>query len=85
LKHSASRAFWTLYLVLPAEVRTIADKNFALMKENPHHPSLRLKKIGLLWSARVGEKYRALGHGVDGGVHWFWIGSHNDYDRLISR
>jgi hypothetical protein len=36
-----------------------------------------------LWSVRVGRGYRALGiEGVDG-FHWFWIGSHADYDRLV--
>jgi hypothetical protein len=32
---------------------------------------------------RVGAHYRALGVDVEGGVLWFWIGSHADYDRLI--
>jgi hypothetical protein len=32
---------------------------------------------------RVGAHYRALGTGIEGGVLWFWIGSHADYDRLI--
>jgi len=68
---------------MPAEIQAAADKNFALLKENPHHPSLHFKKIGALWSARVGDHYRALGHDVEGGVHWFWIGSHADYDKLI--
>jgi hypothetical protein len=36
-----------------------------------------------LWSARVGEQYRALGKDVEGGVLWFWIGTHADYDKLI--
>ena len=68
---------------MPAEVQKAADKNYAMLKENPHHPSLHFKKIGQLWSARVGDHYRALGHDVGGGVHRFWIGSHADYDKLI--
>ena len=83
MKHYASAKFWALYLALPATVQAVADKNFELLKANPHHPSLRFKKVGTLWSARVGEQYRALGHDVEGGVHWFWIGTHNDYDRLV--
>jgi hypothetical protein len=34
------------YRHLPAEVRELADKNFALLQQDPHHPSLRLKKTG---------------------------------------
>jgi hypothetical protein len=32
---------------------------------------------------RVGLHYRALGLPSEAGVHWFWIGSHADYDRLV--
>jgi hypothetical protein len=62
----------------------VADKNFELLKADPHHPSLHFKKIGQLWSVRVGAHHRAMG--IDSGdtVVWFWIGSHADYDKLIS-
>jgi hypothetical protein len=43
---------------LPAEIRTTADKNYALLKDNPQHPSLHFKRVGPLWSARVGDQYR---------------------------
>jgi hypothetical protein len=68
LKHLASAKFWALYAALPVEVRTNADKNYALLKVNPQHPSLHFKKIGSLWSARVGEQYRVLGKDVEDGV-----------------
>jgi len=32
---------------------------------------------------RVGLRYRALAVEVEGGLLWFWIGSHADYDRLL--
>ena len=83
MKHLESAKFWALYEALPAEVRTTADKNYALLKDNPQHPSLHLKKVGPLWSARVGDQYRALGKDVEGGVLWIWIGTHADYDKLV--
>jgi hypothetical protein len=83
MKHFASRAFWEAYRKLPKSVRAVADKNYSLLKENPKHPSLHLKKIGRFWSVRVGAPYRALAVEVDGGLLWFWIGSHADYDALI--
>jgi hypothetical protein len=64
-------------------VRALADKNFALLKADPKYPSLHFKKIGRLWSVRVGVHYRALGFDRPEGVVWFWIGSHADYDRLL--
>jgi hypothetical protein len=81
--HSASSRFWVLYEALPKDVREIADKNFQLLKTDPRHPSLHFKRIGTVWSVRVGDKYRALGHDVPGGIQWFWIGSHADYDKIV--
>ena len=83
MKHLASPRFWRLYRNLPHAVRNLADKNFELLKADPHHPSLHLKKIDELWSVRVGAHYRALGKDAGDGIVWFWIGSHAEYDRLI--
>lgn len=60
MKHSAPREFWEAYNRLPQSVQKLADKNFELLKQDPAHPSLNLKKIGRLRSARVGIHYRAL-------------------------
>ena len=38
--------FWALYEKLPKDIQGLADKNFALLKENPEHPSLYLKTVG---------------------------------------
>jgi hypothetical protein len=83
LKHYASPAFWALYDALPAEVRDLADKNFRLLESDPRHPSLHFKKIGMIWSARIGNHYRALAVEVDGAMNWFWIGTHGDYDKIV--
>jgi hypothetical protein len=83
MRHFASPAFWKAYEKLPTHVRELADKNFALLKSDSSHPSLRFKKVGRLWSARVGLQYRALATEIDGDLVWFWIGSHADYDALI--
>ncbi len=83
MRHFASRAFWEAYARLPEQVRVLADKNFALLKDDPRHPSLQFKKIGRFWSARVGLRYRALVVETDGDLVWFWIGSHADDDALV--
>jgi len=84
VRHYASSKFWTLYQALPPNVRDLADKNFQLLKSNPQHPSLHFKRIGALWSVRVGARYRALGIEVEGGIQWIWIGSHAEYDNIIA-
>ncbi len=83
MRHLASPSFWECYEKLPAHVQQLADKNFALLKENPEHPSLHVKKVAGYWSARVGGKYRALAVEVGQGLLWFWIGTHAQYDKLL--
>ena len=83
MRHFASRAFWEAYARLPESIRALADKNYALLKQNPRHSSLQLKKVGRFWSVRVGSGYRALAVEIEGGLLWFWIGSHADYDAMI--
>jgi len=86
--HRASADFWNDYRALPADIRARADKQFALLKNNPHHPSLQFKKLGdrkghEIWSARVTLKYRALALRSTDEYVWFWIGQHNVYDAFI--
>jgi hypothetical protein len=86
MRHFKDPDFRPLYEALPPHVRRAADKSFSIPRRDPKHPSLRFKRIREdLWSARVGRDYRALAlEGVDG-FHWFWIGSHADYDAIIRR
>jgi hypothetical protein len=85
MKHLATNSFWEQYACLPESARIQADKNFALLKSNPKHPSLHLKRIGRFWSARIGLKYRALAVEIEDGLLWFWIGSHAEYDQMIQQ
>jgi len=84
VNHFATPEFWYHYRRLPDAVRALADKNFGLLRADPHYPSLRFKRIGAFWSARVGLRYRALARDRAEGVVWFWIGHHSEYDRFLS-
>jgi hypothetical protein len=81
----ASERFWQLYGQLPAEVQRLADKQFALLKENPSHPSLRLKQVGEVWTVRIGLSYRAMAYREGETFRWGWIGSHEAYNKLLGR
>jgi len=81
--HFATPSFWAAYRDLRDHLRDLADKNFELLRQNPRHASLRLKKVGAFWSVRVGRGYRALARDRAEGLVWFWIGSHDAYDRLL--
>ena len=88
--HRANSDFWDDYNALSLDPRERADKQFALLKGNPQHPSLQFKKLGdrrgrEIWSARVTLKYRALAVKLPDEYLWFWIGGgeHKVYDDLI--
>ncbi len=84
LRHYAAPSFWDRYKRLPEDIKKLANKNFDLLKNNPHHPSLHLKKVGKYWSIRVSRKYRAIGIEIEEGIIWFWIGKHSEYEKIIS-
>lgn len=81
--HRATPRFWNYFEQLPESAQRAARRNFRLLTENPRHPSLRFKKVGKFWSARVGVDYRALAVDDAGDFIWVWIGTHEEYDRLI--
>jgi len=83
LSHQTSRRFWRHFNELPPEIQDLARANFELLKANPQHPSLHFKRVGQYWSVRIGSSHRALGIDSPKGIAWFWIGTHEEYDRLI--
>jgi hypothetical protein len=84
LRHQATQKFWKLYDELPADIRELADRNYALLRHDPRHPSLHFKNIDRnRWSVRIGLNFRALALERDMVFTWVWIGPHAEYDRLI--
>ncbi len=84
--HYTTRRFWKCYDSLPVNAQVTADGCYELLKIDPSHPSLHLKKIGKkYWSVRAGLDYRAIGVEVESGISWFWIGTHAEYDKLVGK
>ncbi len=80
--------FWNAYENLPQEVKSKARKAYKLFSRNSEHPSLRFKKVHPeenIYAVRINRNYRALGVKKGEDVIWFWIGSHDDYERMISK
>ncbi len=78
-------SFWEAYRGLDESVRQSARKAYRLWSENPFHPSLHFKCINRsesIWAVGVTRGYRALGILEDDTVTWFWIGSHDEYERF---
>ena len=80
----ATPDFWRLFEKLPLEIQGAARKQYLLWQANPRHASVRFKQVKPdLWSARVTKGYRALAtHDGDTWI-WFWIGTHDDYEKFL--
>jgi hypothetical protein len=84
VKSSALPEFWDSLANLRPQVQKTARKNFKLWQANPSLKSLGFKKVKPdLWSVRAGSGFRALATFEDGRYLWFWIGTHDEYERLI--
>lgn len=84
MKSTTAARFWKLFEQLPPEVQRQAYKAYQQFSANPSYPGLNFEEIdakGHLWSARVGAKYRVIGKRMGDEIRWFWIGTHNDYER----
>jgi hypothetical protein len=82
----ATPDFWSHYNRLPSSIQKSAKRAYARFRQNPNHPSLRLKKVHTtqeIYSVRITEDYRALGVREGDTIVWFWIGSHADYERIL--
>lgn len=82
--HKTTRRFRKCLERLPDQIRELAGESFELLKQNPRHPSLQLKKTGSFWSVRIGLGYRALAQEDGPDFIWLWIGTHDQYKRIIS-
>ncbi len=86
MKSQTLPRFWEAYQALPDEVKRAARKSFQLWRDSPFHPSLHFKCVNheeRIWSVRVTRGYRALGILEGDTVTWFWVGSHDDYERQL--
>ncbi len=87
ISHTTAQ-FRKMFSELPAEVQRQARRAYHIFRQNPNHPSLRFKPVHPtrpIYSARISSDYRAVGILERDEVVWYWIGSHSDYDKLLSQ
>ena len=87
MKSHTNPSFRKLFAALPADAREQARAAYQLFRSNPRHPSLNFKRVhgsaGFV-SARVDRSYRAVGiMSRTDEVVWFWIGPHEQYEKLL--
>ncbi len=79
--------FRKAYAQLPEHVKEQAKKAFNTWNKDMHHPSIQFKQVHKtqqVYSVRITLSYRALGVKQKNTMVWFWIGSHSEYDKLVS-
>lgn len=77
-----------MFAELPVSVQEQTRGAYRQFMRDPWHPGLHFKPVHTIlpiYSARVGKGYRAVGQRDESGVVWFWIGSHAEYNRLLSQ
>ncbi len=88
MRSVTTERFRKAYERLPANVKLKAREVYARWNKNLYHPSLNYKQIHKtksIYAVRVGNSYRALGVKNKNTMIWFWIGSHEEYNNLISQ
>lgn len=88
MKSQVTKGFRKCFRELPEPIKQSAKKAYILWKQNPRHPSLKFKLIHRsqpIYSVRIGLSWRAVAVKQGETMIWFWIGSHADYNKLISQ
>lgn len=68
---------------ITANIQQLARDKYALWRNDPYHLSLKFEeRRNGICVVRVGNHYRALGLKESGVVVWFWIGTHEAYNRF---
>jgi hypothetical protein len=86
VKSRTTRKFWRQFGQLPSDIQEHARQSYLRFLADPSYPSLQFKRVDAvepIYSVRIGIHYRALGLLEADTVTWFWIGIHDDYERLL--
>lgn len=83
--HRTTARFRKLFGSLEPDLQQRARESFRHLRANERHPSLHFKSVGRFWSVRVTDAVRALAMKEGNDYVWVWIGTHDEYNRLIGR
>ena len=88
MKSRTLPGFWKQFHGLPPEIQDRASRVYRLWRANPFARQLRFKRAchsEPVYSVRIGQGYRALGLLEGDTVYWYFIGSHDEYEREVRR
>ncbi|HIJ65034.1 MAG TPA: hypothetical protein HPP77_03715 [Candidatus Hydrogenedentes bacterium] len=71
---------------LPSSIRKYAKRVYKRWESDPFHPALQFKQVHQalpIYTVRIGVRWRAIGLRKEDRMVWFWIGSHEKYNKKI--
>ena len=86
MRSYTTKRFRKAFEALPAHVQRRAREAYRQFQQNPNHPGIHFKQVHAVqsvYSVRIGLGYRALAVRDGENLIRFWIGTHEDYERLI--
>ena len=86
MKSKLTGGFRKQYSKLPPATKRRARRAYLLWKRDPNSAGLYFKRVSVnlpVYSVRIGLDYRALGVSKGDTITWYWIGQHDEYERLI--
>lgn len=88
MKSRRTKQFRAALEALPPAIQKQAADACQRWQQNPSHPELHFKPIDPsdpdVFSIRIGRGYRAIcERQLDGSYLWLWIGTHEDYNKIV--
>jgi len=88
-KHAKrNHKFDKLCCALPGEIQNLAREVYNAWRTTPFAPELEFKKLqrnDAFWSIRIGRAYRAICYNADTMWIWCWIGTHEEYNKVLNQ
>jgi len=87
MKSKTTPRFWARFNQLPHHIQRQGYLAYDQFKKDPYISALHFKRLkaSSLYSVRINDDYRALGVRDGNTITWLWIGTHAEYEKLISK
>lgn len=84
MKSSGTNEFWQLYRELPKPNQRGGPPNPSFVEGKSARSGVHFKRVQDVYAVRIAKTgYRAIAVDVADGFLWIWIGSHDEYERLL--
>lgn len=84
--HWQTKSFRDSLSTLPSQIQQLAFQKYQTLLLNPQQVSIKQmpgnQRQFEVWSAQVGNRYRALSVKFKNQFIWYWIGSHEEYNKI---